>query len=250
MGEIWKMTDLSWPAFKERVPAKTDLVIVPVGTVEAHGGIPLGTDCIIPEAIARELAPRLNGLIAPPVSYGVTNSLLPYPGSTTVSPETFVAYLLEACSGLVDAGFRRVAILNGHGGQTREVHGVVHRLWARTGAFAVAVEWWGLAAEISRDVYGEITSGHAGVEETAMVLAVEPDLVDEARATAARRAPRRAGVKARPFPATIILDAEERDGDGAPVLDPDKAAEFYRRTVDAVEAALLEVFDGWRDAHR
>jgi hypothetical protein len=67
----------------------------------------------------------------------------------------------------------------------------------------------------------------------------------------ARRAPRRSGVKARPFPASIILNHEEkREGDGAPILDADKAAEFYRRTVDAVEAALEEVFAGWEDLRR
>jgi creatinine amidohydrolase len=171
-------TDLSWEGFRDRVPSQTDLVIVPVGTIEAHGAIPLGTDNIIPGSMAADLAPRLGGLVAPPVTYGVTNSLLPYPGSTTVSSETFQAYLFEAAAGLVRAGFRRVVLLNGHGGQTSEVNRVVNRLWDETGAFAVAVEWWGLAAEISHEVYGEVASGHAGVEETALVLAVAPELID------------------------------------------------------------------------
>ena len=84
-----------------------------------------------------------------------------------------------------------------------------------------------------------------------MVLASAPELIDSERATTIRRSPRRYGVKARPFPATIILDREEKtEGEGAPVLDPDKAAEFYRRTVDAVETALREVFDGWNDLRR
>jgi len=245
------MTDLSWLTFRERVPSQTDLVILPVGTIEAHGGSPLGTDNIIPGAMARDLAPRLGGLIAPPVPYGVTDSLLPYPGSTTVSSTTFEAYLFEAVAGLVRAGFRRVVLLNGHGGQTSEVNRVVGRLWDATEAFTVAVEWWGLAVQISYDVYGEVASGHAGVEETAMVLAVAPELIDKERATTARRAPRRPGVKARPFPASIILNREEkREGEGAPILDADKAAEFYRRTVDAVAAALEEVFAGWEDLRR
>ena len=245
------LTDLSWLAFRDRVPSQTDLVIVPIGTIEAHGGSPLGTDNIIPGAMARDLAPRLGALVAPPVPYGVTDSLLPYPGSTTISSATFEAYLLEAATGLVRAGFRRVVLLNGHGGQTSEVNRVVSRLWDATEAFTVAVEWWGLAEQISRDVYGEVTSGHAGIEETAMVLAVEPELIDKERATTARRAPRRSGVKARPFPASIILNHEEKkEGDGAPILDADKAAEFYRRTVDAVETALKEVFAGWEDLRR
>lgn len=243
----WNLTDLSWEAFRDRVPSETDRVMIPVGTIEAHGAMTLGTDNLIPEALARDLAPRLSALIAPLVPYGVTNSLLPYPGSTTVTPATFVSYLFEAAAGLVDNGFRRVAILNGHGGQSREVHEVVGRLWNEKKAFAVAVEWWGLplAAEASREIYGEIASGHSGVEETAMILAIAPELVNEERATKIRRVSRKPGVKARPFPSSIILDRPEQSGEGAPVLDRSKAEQFYRRTVDAVEEALKEVFAGW-----
>ena len=185
-----RFTDLSWEAFRDRVPSKCDLVLVPVGTIEAHGAIPLGTDNVIPDAMALHLAPRLDAFVAPAISYGVTNSLLPYPGSTTVSSATFTQYLFEAAAGLVDTGFRRVVLINGHGGQSREVHTVVNRLWDERKAFAVAIEWWGLADQISKDVYGEITSGHAGVEETAIVLAIAPDLVDLEQAPKASRAPR------------------------------------------------------------
>ena len=47
-----RMNDLSWEQFRDRVPSACDLAIVPVGTIEAHGAIPLGTDTIIPEALA------------------------------------------------------------------------------------------------------------------------------------------------------------------------------------------------------
>ncbi len=229
------------------MPSRTDLVLVPVGTLEAHGAIPLGTDTLIPVAIAESLAPRFSALIAPPVAYGVTNSLLPYPGSTTVSSRTFEAYLFEAATGLVDAGFRRVVILNGHGGQSREVGAAVARLWNEKKAYAAAIEWWGLAEPLSHEVYGEHTSGHAGVEETAMVLAIAPERVDPTRAGSIRRAARRTGVTARPFPASIILDREERDGDGAPVLDRKKAKAFFEGTVEAVASVLDDVFEGWRE---
>ena len=241
------MSELSWEAFRERL-RRSDLVLVPVGTLEAHGGSPLGTDTIIPQALAAELAPRFDALVAPAVPYGVTNSLLPYPGSTTVSPATFISYLFEACAGLVDAGFQRVVILNGHGGQTKEVHEVVHRLWDARQAFAVAVEWWGPAGEsLSREVYGEVVSGHAGVEETAMVLAVAPHTIDRDRVLRARRLPLRRGVKARPFPSTVMLERPETAGEGAPVLDPEKARRYYTRVVEAVERVLREVLTGWED---
>ena len=241
------MNDLTWEQFRSRVPKETDLVLVPVGTIEAHGAMALGTDTIIPEGLARDLAPRLGALIAPAIAYGVTNTLLPYPGSTTVSSATFRAYLFEAAAGLVDAGFRRVVLLNGHGGQSSEVGEVVARLWNEKRAYAVAVEWWGLAREATAAIYPGTVSGHAGVEETAMVLALAPDLVDGTRATKIRRTPRRDGVRARPFPASIILDRHETSGEGAPVLDADKAKAFYLAVVEAVAGTLEDVFAGWEE---
>jgi creatinine amidohydrolase len=189
----------------------------------------------------------LNALIAPPIAYGVTNSLLPFPGSTTVSSATFSAYLFEAAAGLVDAGFRRIALFNGHGGQTSEVAGCVARLWNEKRAYACAVEWWGFAEELSATVYPGSISGHAGVEETAMVVAIAPGLVDGARAVTVRRFARHAGLRSRPFPASIILDRKETAAEGAPVLDPAKAKAFYAGVVDAIDAALREVFAGWRE---
>jgi creatinine amidohydrolase len=190
----WDMTDLTWEAFRERVPSRVDAVLLPIGTIEAHGAIALGTDLLIPTALAAGLAPRLPALVAPGIPYGVTNSLLPYPGSSTVSSATFVAYLYEAAAGLADAGFRRIVLLNGHGGQSREVSQVVARLWADKRVFSVAVEWWGPGRQASLEIYGDVASGHAGVEETALVLAIAPDLVDTTRSASIRRAPIRDGV--------------------------------------------------------
>jgi creatinine amidohydrolase len=242
-----RINDLNWEQFRERVPSRCDLALVPVGTIEAHGAIPLGTDTIIPDALAEALAPKLNALIAPSIAYGVTNTLLPYPGSTTVSSATFRSYLFEAAAGLVDAGFRRIVLINGHGGQSSEVADVVARLWNEKRAYAAAIEWWGFAEELAARIYSGTVSGHAGVEETAMVVAIAPDLIDGDRATKIRRFARQSGLRARPFPASIILDRKETAAEGAPVLDLAKAREFYAGVVDAIEAGLTEVFSGWSE---
>ena len=245
-----RINELTWERFRDLVPGTTDLVLVPVGTIEAHGGIPLGTDTIIPEALASDLAEKLNALIAPAVPYGVTNSLLPYPGSTTVSSATFRAYLFEAAAGLVDAGFKRVVLLNGHGGQSDELAEVVARLWNEKKAYAVAIEWWGFAEEASTSIYPGVVSGHAGVEETAMVIAIAPDTIDAKRATTIRRAARRSGMRARPFPASIILDRPESGAEGAPILDPAKAKQFYAVVVAEIERGLKDLFAGWQEIGR
>ena len=138
-------------------------------------------------------------------------------------------------------------ILNGHGGQSDEVARVVARLWNEKRAYAVALDWWGLAEQASASIYPGVVSGHAGVEETAMVLAVAPDTIDAKRATKIRREARRSGVRARPFPASIILDRPESSAEGAPDLDPKKAKAFYGAVLAEIESALRRVFEGWSE---
>lgn len=80
-----------------------------------------------------------------------------------------------------------------------------------------------------------------------MVLASAPELVDSSRATSIRRFARRDGLRARPFPASIILDRPETRGEGAPVLDAGKAQAFYAGVAGAIEAVLRDVFAGWSE---
>ncbi|TET94781.1 MAG: creatininase family protein, partial [Candidatus Zixiibacteriota bacterium] len=80
---------LSWLKVREFVPSTIDTILLPVGTVEAHGSACLGTDNFIPEAIALGVAERLNALVAPTLSYGVTRSLYRYPGGITINPKTY-----------------------------------------------------------------------------------------------------------------------------------------------------------------
>jgi hypothetical protein len=83
-----------------------------------------------------------------------------------------------------------------------------------------------------------------------MVLAIAPDTIDSKRATTIRREARRPGVRARPFPASIILDKPETNGEGAPDLDPKKAKAFYGAVVSEIESALRRVFEGWSEIRR
>ena len=123
-------------------------------------------------------------------------------------------------------------------------------MWNEKKAYAVAIEWWGFAEDASASIYPGVVSGHAGVEETAMVIAIAPDTIDAKRATTIRRAARRTGMRARPFPASIILDRPESGAEGAPILDPAKAKAFYSAVLTEIEKALGQLFAGWSDIGR
>src|SRR6266436_6263419 len=79
-----EMERINWIEFREWVPSKIQTVLLPLGTLEPHGVAPNGTDILAPVAMAREIAPRVNALVAPVIPYGFTGNLDAYPGSFTV----------------------------------------------------------------------------------------------------------------------------------------------------------------------
>src|SRR6202007_289689 len=91
-------------------------VLLPVGTIEPHGVTANGADILAPVAIAKEIAPRLNAMIAPVIAYGFTGMLDAYPGSFTVPEEPYRAYVRAVLLGLAKKKFKNIVMLNGHGG--------------------------------------------------------------------------------------------------------------------------------------
>ncbi|NGP58460.1 creatininase family protein [Paenibacillus thiaminolyticus] len=89
--------------------------ILPIGAVEAHGPhLPLGTDNLLAERLARLLADRTNSFVLPTLPYGQVWSLQNFPGSINVSNEALIRMLYDIGESLVRQGFRIFAMLNGH----------------------------------------------------------------------------------------------------------------------------------------
>src|SRR5512139_330415 len=125
---LWE--ELNWAEFEKLVPSKYDTAILPVGTIEAHGVAPLGTDNLIPVEMARRIADDLKALVAPVVNYGITRTLLAYPGSLSVSAETFEKYLTEIMLSIADCKFEKLVVLNGHGGHLDQLGRAAREVWA------------------------------------------------------------------------------------------------------------------------
>ena len=236
------ITELNWLAFKRIVPARVDAVLLPIGTVEAHGVTGLGTDNEIPESIADRIAEGVNALVAPTVNYGITKSLLPYPGSVTVSSETFQRYVFEVAAGLADTGLRRVIILNGHGGNTDVLKDVTNRLYREKKAFSMLIDWWRLCGDETSQVCGHV-GGHAGTDETALILVDHPEQVREEDYREGMAFVARDGLTATPFPGSIILYKEDA---GYPDFDPAKAERLMSAVCAKVTETILDVFRRWK----
>ncbi len=176
------MQNYSWMRLAEIVPEVTDCVILPIGTVESHGAVAIGSDNFIPNHIAELIFDRCNALIAPPINHGFTGaSISQFPGSITVRAEIFEEYIYDVMKHLVRTGFRNILIVNGHGGNTEPTKKAMTRLHVETSAHFMVVDWWKMAFNIVNEVYGVKAqqSGHGDMEEAALVMAYNPELVDK-----------------------------------------------------------------------
>lgn len=153
----------------------SDTILIPVGSLENHGlHLPLGTDFLIPDEIARLIDSKSRLLIAPTVHYGATDDLCGFPGTVSIGTEGLIALLKSICDQLYRCGFRHFLILNGHGGNTAAIQAVGMHLY-RKGAYLANLNWWLMAGQLNPAWAG----GHGGGEETAGILALDPKLVKQ-----------------------------------------------------------------------
>jgi creatinine amidohydrolase/Fe(II)-dependent formamide hydrolase-like protein len=93
-----------------------DRVMVVLGATEQHGYLSLLTDAKIPQALADAASQRSGVLVAPPLNFGVSPYFLAYPGTISLRSSTFLDVVEDMITSLYQAGFRRILVLNGHGG--------------------------------------------------------------------------------------------------------------------------------------
>ena len=137
-----RVRDLNWMQLAEYLE-RDDRIVLPLGSTEQHAYLSLETDNILAERVAVEAAEPLGVPVLPVLPYGLTAMFASaYPGSPTLSLRTYSALLHELLESLYGQGFRRVLLVNGHGGNTPA--GPVAREWTaeRPDAQAIFHSWW------------------------------------------------------------------------------------------------------------
>ena len=157
-------------------------VIVPTGSTEQHGPHgPLLTDVLVPEEVARRVAPRVGAVVAPPINYALSYPHVGFAGVVHIRIPTFMALVEDLCASLADIGFRRIVFLNGHYDNTYAIAYACANASARLpeGTAAYPVNYWdGMTPDEASEFFGPETGLHANRGETSAVLAINPDLVD------------------------------------------------------------------------
>jgi creatinine amidohydrolase len=163
-------------------------VIVPTGSIEQHGPHgPLLTDVLIPQEVARRIAPEVGALVAPPISYALSYPHVGFTGVVHVRIPTFMTLIEDVCVSLAAIGFTRIVFLNGHYDNTYALAYACATAAARmpAGVRAFPINYWdGMSAEESSEFFGPSTGLHANRGETSAVIAINPALVDMDNANA------------------------------------------------------------------
>lgn len=186
------LSDLGWPDVQEYL-RHDDRMILVVGSTEQHGRhMTFASDVWQPWEIACRVSDRTGVLVAPSLNYGMSLHHLGFPGSLSLRPQTLASVIMDLLESAYEHGFRRILLLNGHGGNTAAIQTALaeslnelHGLQVRLGI------WWHepeVKAVMEEAFPGE-AGGHANASETSMVLAIRPDVVRLDRAEHSPDAP-------------------------------------------------------------
>ena len=165
---------------------KTDMVIIPVASLEQHGNhLPIGTDFINGVERCKLIAQERDILVSPVLMVGQSPYHMGFAGTITLSADTIIKVHLEAVESLIRHGFKRFIIMNSHGGNRAISTLLVDQINQTTAGVAVS---FGQAArpfmEPSSATPSTVLDRHGGTPETSSSLYLMPDLVQLDKAVA------------------------------------------------------------------
>jgi len=244
------VADQSWPDLAEYV-AEESVALVPLGSTEQHGPhLPLSTDHVIAEGLAREAADRSGFLCTPTVTVGVSEHHRQFHGTMWVSPSAFREYVESLTRNLTYHGIDRVVYVNAHGGNVQHLQEVARRLRRDGIAFATPWMWDESIPELVDEVF-ETNGPHAGPKETSMVLHLDPDCVKPEEFENARDHGLRdlSNADSTRHGARVSYDSVESSDNGAYGDQTDATAEKGERLFEAACDQLVHLAE-WLDEQR
>ena len=126
----------------EAAVRRDDRAVLPLGCTEQHAYLSLATDSILAERVAVEAAEPLGVPVFPVLGYGITPYFRAYPGTISLRVETYLRVLRDILDGLAGQGFRRILVVNGHGGNSPAQGFVGEWMSDHPGRQVLFHNWW------------------------------------------------------------------------------------------------------------
>ena len=159
-GSEMKIRDMNWAQVEDYL-ARDDRAVLPIGSTEQHAGLSLCVDHILSERVAVEAAEPLGVPVFPGIPYGITPYFMAYPGTVSLRPETSRALVGDVLDSLANHGFRRVVVVNGHGGNAPVQQGIAEWLLSNAGMQVKFHNWWNAPATRARVKQIDPVASHA-----------------------------------------------------------------------------------------
>jgi creatinine amidohydrolase len=234
-----------------RQVAPSATAVLPTAAIEQHGPhLPVCTDTVLCETVARQAAARANEharvVVAPTLQFGNSHHHYPFPGVLSLKTTTFVGAVTDVLEGLVRSGFKRLVVLNGHGGNSNP-NGLAGQDFVNRLGNPAAVatgDYWNIAREALTDVMpSKLIPGHAGRFEAALIMAVRPDLVNrEALDAMSGQVHDDAGLDVGLSGAVVQVHGEWQSGVGYTDNPADATAEEGRSMLDIIIRGVSDFF--------
>ncbi len=181
---------LTWTEIESMADKSNVVILQPIGSIEQHGPhLPLIVDAAIATAVTGQALAQLNSNIPayalPTIYYGKSNEHWHFPGTITLTSQTLIAVLMELGESIYRTGFRKLAFINGHGGQPQILDMVARDLHQKYEDFSVFPLFVWRVSNVAAELLTpqELELGiHAGDAETSLMLSLLPEQVQMEKA--------------------------------------------------------------------
>ena len=136
-----RIQDANWMQVEEYLK-RDDRAILPLGSTEQHGYLSLLVDAILPERLALDAAEPGGVPVFPVLPFGVSPYFLGYPGTIALRLDTYLRVVIDVLDSLAGAGFKRILIINGHGGNTPASARAIEWMAEHPGVRVKWHNWW------------------------------------------------------------------------------------------------------------
>lgn len=174
-----RTAELSWRALERHRDAGS-VVLIPMGSTEEHGPHNATGDYLVTDAIAERAAVKARALMTPTIPFSYSEYFRTYPGTITVQGDTLRFLVRDVATSLIEQGFKKLILLNGHKGNEPILQLLIRELRRDYGLLLPVIPalTFGRTANLMNELYGDQSVGHGGDPMGSLQSYLHPELVD------------------------------------------------------------------------
>ena len=178
MAKKARTAEMSWKEVEGALSAGA-VAIIPMGSTEEHGPHSPTGDYLITDAIAEQVASATDSVMVPTIPFSYSEYFRHYPGTVTVQGETLRLLVRDVVTSLLDQGFLRVVLFNGHKGNEPVLQLLAREIRRERKLLVpiVAPLAFGLTSDVQRELYADTPTGHGGEPIGSIMSYLHPELM-------------------------------------------------------------------------